>query len=578
VSNLRRMAQYITPYKLRFAFFLFTAIGYSAFSSLPIFIIKRFLEIFVEGTGATGDADAEFWTCVLLLALVEIVRVYFIIRREVAQQYLAQVAVRDATNKVIAHVIARPLAFFDRWRSGELISRISHDSQALANSIQIFTIFVREPLTIAAVLAALFTMNWRLTLVVLVGLPLAAIPVMFLNKRIRKSSRLASEVTAERADALVQVITGMRIVKGFHRESTEADAFIRKNVSIFGHLVRRMRASANMKGVVEFVTAIAIVLVFVAGYELIARGLTTPSELLTFVIGLGSFTAPIKHLAHMNAIIQESLPAAERLFKLLDTDDHLWSPASPRPASRPKRSIALRGVAFSYGRETVLSDLTIEIPVGTTTAIVGPSGSGKSTVLNLVARFHDPVSGRVEVDGVDLKEIDVEGWLGQIGLVTQDPFLFNMSIRDNIRYGRLDATDAEIEAAARLANIHDDIGKFEGGYDAMAGERGAQLSGGQRQRICLARALVRNPSILLLDEATSSLDSAAERIVQDAIERAQAGRTCVTVAHRLSTIVNADRIYVLVEGSVEAHGTHEELLASSATYRHLWRIQQGAGA
>jgi subfamily B ATP-binding cassette protein MsbA len=575
VNKLRRMVRFVTPYKWRLGFFLFTAVGFSASNSLPFLIMKRFLDIILDRESPAEQMWSPFWRAVTVLALLLLVRVYFVIRREVAQMYLSQVAVRDATDRVTAHVLDRPMAFFDRWRSGELISRISFDSAALAQTVKIFATFIREPMTMAAILATLFYMNWRLTIIAIVGLPLAAWPIAALSKRIRQASRRAREVGAERADAMVQVFGGVRVVKGFVREGFEAGSFKRTNASIFGHVMRRVRAHSNMKGILEFIGGAALIAVFVVGYFMIVGGLTTPAELLTFIIALIGFSAPMKALGEANSAVQEALPGAERLFHLLDDDMRLYTPPHPRAAWRVEREIAFEHVGFTYGREEVLKDVDLSFQAGQVNAIVGPSGSGKSTALNLIARFYDPVAGCVSVDGVDLREIDVNGWLGQIGLVTQEPFLFNTSIRDNIRYGRLDATDDEVQQAAKTANIHEEILRFDGGYEALAGERGMQLSGGQRQRICLARALLRDPAILLLDEATSSLDSTSERIVQAAIDQAQAGRTSVVVAHRLSTIKNADMIYVMVDGRVESSGSHDELLLASPTYRALWETQQG---
>ena len=568
------MGRYVLPYKGRVFLFIFAALGYAAFSGLPIWIIKNFLTILIEEQTPTNVAS--FWDAVLLLALVESMRAYFLVRRETAQWHLSQLAVRDTTNKLMAHIMQRPLSFFDQWRSGELVSRIVSDSSALVIVIRAFTAFIREPLTMAAVTGTLFYMNWRLTLVAFVGLPLAALPIVALSRKIRAASHGERAANADRVDALHQAFSGARVVKGFHSEEAESRNVERINAVGFDKAMKRRRAAANIKGLTEGVAAVAAIGVFCVGFWMIRQGATTPAELLTLVIALGLFGRPIKALGDANSIVQDALPGAERLFRLLDDTTRLETPDDPVIVGRPRSAIALSDVCFGYGREEVLRDINIEIAANKVTAIVGPSGSGKTTVLNLVGRFYDPTSGRVTVDGTDLRQVDPRQWLEHIGLVTQEPFLFNSPIRENIRYGRLEATDAEIEEAARMANIHDDIVAFPSGYDTIAGERGMQMSGGQRQRICLARALVRDPAVLLLDEATSSLDSAAEREVQAAIERARAGRTVVVIAHRLSTILDADRIYVMVGGSVEASGTHDELLETSPTYRHLWYVQQGA--
>jgi subfamily B ATP-binding cassette protein MsbA len=564
------MFHFVKPYRWRLVFFVFTAVGYGAMTAVSMWVLRDFLAVILKRRDWSG-----FWQVTLLMALVWLFRVYFIMRRHVAEGYLAHVAVRDATNRVIAHTLRQPLAFYDRWRSGDLMSRISHDALALNQTVRIFTAFVREPLSATALIGVMLALSWELTLVGVVGFPPAAVFVTFLSKRIREASRRAREVAADRADAMVQTFGGMRVVKGFGREDLETRSFTGKNSSIFGHTMRFVRTDANMRGVLEIVGGIGIVGGLIVGYFMVRHGRIRVEDFVAFLFALSALYGPTKALGRANAQVQQALPGAERLFRLMDNGQPLPLAANPVELGAPREAIRLEGVCFDYGREKVLDGVSMESPAGKVTAIVGPSGSGKSTVLNLVARFYDPVEGTASVDGVDLREADPKSWLDHIGLVTQEPFLFNSPIRDNIRYGELDATNEEIEAAARIANIHDEIVALPEGYRTPAGERGAQLSGGQRQRICLARALVRNPSVLLLDEATSSLDSASERIVQEAIDRAQSGRTSLVVAHRLSTTMDADRIYVMVGGKVEASGTHAELLERSPTYRRLWTIQQG---
>ncbi len=572
MSNLRRMFSFVKPYRWRLVFFMFTAIGYSVMTALPIIIIRDFLSIILR------ERDwSRFRQVALLMTLAWLLRVYFIARRHVAERYLAHAVVRDATNRVIAHTLMQPLAFYDRWRSGDLMSRISHDAGALSQTVRIFTAFTSEPLSVIAMVGVAAVLSWELTLVGVVGFPPAAVLLVYLSRRIRTASQRAREVTADRSDAMVQTFSGIRVVKGFGREDLETENFTRTNSSIFDHTMRFVRAHANMRAVLETVGGVGIVGALIAGYFMIRDERIQPEDFMAFLIAVSALYGPTKALGRANAQIQQALPGAERLFQLLDAEERLPAAENPVELGPPREAIGLEGVHFSYGREEVLEGVTLEVPAGGVTAIVGPSGSGKSTVLNMVARFYDPLEGRVTVDGIDLKDADHAGWLDRMGLVTQDPFLFNTPIRDNIRYGKLDATDGEIEAAARMANIHDEIAALPEGYDTPAGERGGQLSGGQRQRICLARALVRNPSVLLLDEATSSLDSASERIVQAAIDRAQSGRTSLVVAHRLSTIMNAGRIYVMVAGGIEASGTHAELLEKSPTYKRLWAIQQGEG-
>jgi len=569
------MFRFVRPYRWRLFFFLFTAIGYSAFNSLPILIVRELLGVIID-----ARQTEPLYRMVLLLSLIEIVRTYFIVRRDLAEKYLAHIAVRDATNKVMAHLMCQSLRFFERHRSGEILSRATADSQALAETVGIFTVLVSEPLTVVGAVVVLLTLNWKLALLGLVGIPVAAWPFLILSRRMRIASRQARESVADRADAMVQSLGGVRVVKGFRQEDHETARFTATNNDIFTHTIKRVRAEALSKGVVELVAGGGMVLVVLVGGLLCIRGIAGEKmgaeDLFAFVFALGVLVKPLRDIGKANGRIQDALPGAERLFELLDANEELPVDAHAANVARLREAIRLRGVGFSYGREAVLDGVSLDIEAGKVTAIVGPSGSGKSTVVNLVARFYDPDSGTVEADGLDLRNARIESWLDQIGLVTQDPVLFNTSVRQNIRYGRLDATDEEVEAAARTANIHDEVMQFTDGYETLAGERGAQMSGGQRQRICIARALVRHPAVLLLDEATSALDSASERIVQEALDRAVVGRTVLVVAHRLSTVRNADRIYVLVGGRVEASGRHEDLLDTSPTYRRLWTIQQGA--
>ncbi len=573
MNKFLRMFRFVSAYKWRLFFFFYTAIGFSAFTGLSVIMLHRVTKAVIE------RAPWTVWKSVLLaVAGAWLLRVYFTIRRLIAEQYLMNVAVRDATNRVMAHLLRRPPAFFDRWRSGELMSRISHDAAALSRAVMLFTAFVREPLSIVAALGALLYIHWQLTFVAVVGFPLAAWPVVMLSRRIRRSSRRERESAADRSDAMVQTFGAIKVVKAFRREELQTRHFEETNAAIFGHAMGRARAYASMRGVLELVGASGLILAILVGVALLLRDTITPDRFLAFFYALPVLYQATRTLGQANAQVQEALPGAERLFELLDVKEALSVPADAVPVGRLREAVRFRDVSFSYGREAVLHGVSLEAKAGSVTAIVGPSGAGKSTIVNLMARFYDPDEGVVEIDGVDLRRIQPASWLDQTGLVTQDPVLFNVSIRDNIRYGRLDATDDEIEEAARTANIHDDIMRLPEGYDTLAGERGAQLSGGQRQRVCIARALVRNPAVLLLDEATSSLDSASEKIVQQAIERAQRGRTSVVVAHRLSTVLGADRIYVFVEGRVEASGRHEELLEKSPTYRQLWEIQQGKAA
>jgi subfamily B ATP-binding cassette protein MsbA len=566
------MFRFVRPYKWRLFFFAYTAIGFALFNSAPFLVVRQFLNIIND---PKPGRLSELWFVVWLMLAAWVLRVYFLVRRAIATNYLSQAVVKDATNRVMAHVMRQRLSFFDRWRSGELLSRITADAGSVALTVNLFTIFAREPITIAFLLAVAFYFSWELALIGVIGFPLAAWPLAVFSRRIRKKSRRLREAFAERADALIRILRGVRVVKAFRREDHEIRRFGTTTTTIFDQGMRVERSGAALRGLVEMVNGVGAVAVIIVGGLFVFKGYITSDALVAFFAALWSIHRPARALGEANVQVQTALPAAERLFEVLDVEEQLPVPKDPVRAGPPREAIRLRDVSFSYGREQVLRDVSMDVEAGRVTAVVGPSGAGKSSVVNLVARFYDPVAGSVEADGVDLGRVDPAGWLDMLGIVTQEPLLFNLSIRENIRYGRLDATDEEVEEAARLAQIHDEIMRFPQGYDTPAGEGGSALSGGQRQRVSIARALVRNPAVLLLDEATSSLDSASERDVQRAIERAEVGRTTLVVAHRLSTVRNADRIYVLVNGAIEVSGRHEELLETSPTYRRMWEIQQG---
>jgi subfamily B ATP-binding cassette protein MsbA len=572
MRKIFRMLRFATPYKRRILFFLFTSVGYSACHSLPIYLIREYLGVVFESRAAY-----TLWTLTWILTAAWLFRAYFLVRRQVTEAYILRAAQRDAQDRLMAHILRQPLGFFDRWRTGELLARIGKGTGGVGTMVGASMLLVKEPLTIIAILGVIIYMNWKLALIGIVGFPLAFWPLVALMRRIRRIALQAQRRGAARSDSVIQTFTGMQVVKGFRRGEYEAGRLKASNEELFGLGMKQARTVANLRGLVEIINGIGALGVVVAGGFLVIHGHLTGKELLAFLFALVALHGPVKSLSGVNATIQGALVGGERFFELLDIDETLPAPEHPVRIERLSEAIRFKNVGFSYGREEVLKDVDLEIEAGKATAIVGPSGSGKSSVLKLLMRAYDPTSGSVQIDGVDLRHLDQAGWLDGIGIVTQEPLLFNTSITENVLYGKLDASPEEIREAARVANIHDDIMKLPQGYDTLAGERGGQLSGGQRQRVCLARSLVRNPMILILDEATSSLDSVAEKTVQKAIARAQVGRTSVVVAHRLSTVMDAERIYVLVDGHIEAFGRHQELIERSPTYGRLWRIQQGAG-
>ena len=383
--------------------------------------------------------------------------------------------------------------------------------------------------------------------------------------------------TADITAFLQEVISGARVIRSFARESFEFKRFEKENKNNFDAAMKATKLTAIMGPMVEFSAAIAVVVILWYGGYSVVQGYITAGSLIAFLIYAINLANPVKRLTQVYGNIQKALAAGDRVIDILETQPHVKELPTAKRMDHVKGEVHFDNVQFSYDAENLaLKGVTLHVKPGETVAIVGPSGAGKSTIANLLPRFYDVTGGSIHIDGMDIREATFTSLRENIGLVPQDTMLFNASVRDNILYGRLDATDEEVLEAAKAANAIEFIEKLPQGFDTMVGERGNSLSGGQRQRIAIARAILKNPSILILDEATSALDTESEKIVQEALERLMKGRTALVIAHRLSTVQHADHIVVLQQGSVVEEGTHDELLALQGLYSHLYRVQFSA--
>jgi len=535
----------------------------------------------VEEIGPTGTdriaSSRDLWIIGGLLMLTALLRGLFSYIQAYLSSVISNRVTMNAQNQIVGHIISLPLSFFHGQRTGELISRLKVDAQALRKTVKLATDMIKEPITLIGAIGVVFYMNWKLALVGFVGFPLAIWPLIVLSRRMRKASRKSREKFADMANILVQVFGGIRLVRAYGRENTEHERFMKTNQAAFRQHIKASRARALSRPVVEVLSTLGLAVVVVVGGMMVVARTVEPSHIVAFLAALMSMYNPAKSLAKDNEEIQDVIPGAERFFHLADVPNEMPDARNALDAPRLSRAIEIRNVTFSYvPGKPVLRDINLRIGAGQTVALVGHTGAGKSTLADLVCRFYHPQEGTISIDGVDYRQVSQRSLLDQIALVPQEAFLFNCSIRDNILYGRPNATQEEVEAAARSAAIHDEILALPAGYDTMVGERGTKLSGGQRQRVSIARALLRNAPILVLDEATSALDSASERLVQEAVERLLEGRTTLVIAHRLSTIRNADLIVVMSDGRVEDAGSHDELMAKSQTYRRLWQMQSSA--
>ncbi|MBI5365935.1 MAG: ABC transporter ATP-binding protein [Planctomycetes bacterium] len=487
----------------------------------------------------------------------------------------------DIRVEVCRHLLSQSLRFFTQRQAGDLLSRVTNDIAVTQVALEhLFDDALLHPFMILAAFGAACAANWQLSLIALPGILFFVLPLLRMGRGVRKTKKRSLSKLADIAEDIHQMFTGVRIVKSFHMEAAEIADFRRKNESYLEKTIKVVKLKAGSDAVVELLSALALLgIVFLGAWLIVTRrfGMTVGS-LSTFAGAMILLRDPLKGLTKTMNTLQEALAGCDRVFELLDMPPEITDEPGAVELTGIRTGIELAGVTFAYGDTPVLRDLDFTAPAGKVVALVGPSGAGKSTLLDLLARFYDPTRGAIKIDGTDLRRIQRSSLLGLLAVVTQETFLFNTSIAENIRYGRPEATEAEIEAAARAANIHDFILTLELGYRTTVGERGARLSGGQRQRIAIARALLKDPALLLLDEATSALDSESEQLVQGALNNLMRGRTTFVIAHRLSTIQHADVILAIEDGVLVESGTHAELLARDGLYRRLHRLQFAAAA
>ncbi len=500
---------------------------------------------------------------------------------EYLSKLLATYVVRDLRNDLLARLVRFPMKRLIGSRLGDVVSRFSNDVQTTFLTVNIFVSEILfQPFLLLGALLIAFSLSWQLALCALVSFPIVFLPVLLLGKLVNKRSRRTLTSLGEATESLSQVLSGMRVVRAYRMEDAEVERYQKINAGWARRQAGLVRTKAQGKSVMDGIYGLALAALLVGGSYLVVGESwgVTGATLLSFVVAVAAMYRPIRRLSTAYNRWQMSLAAASRVFELLDGDVEPDDPPGAKTQGPITKGIQFDRVSFAYdkGGDRVLRDLTLSIPAGSTVALVGPSGAGKSTIADLLFRFYDPDSGQITIDGVPLSEVSRSSLLSQIAVVSQQPFLFNTTSRENIAYGRPDASQAAIEEAARAAHSHDDIVALPEGYETVVGERGARLSGGQLQRVTIARAILKRASLLLLDEATSSLDSQAERKVQKALDALLANKTALVIAHRLSTVVNADKICVVLAGSIVEEGTHEELMRRRGEYNRLYQTQSHA--
>lgn len=575
MSLTKRVFSYIKPYKGRLAAGIFSMLLHSFFTLFFFNVFHNLINTIIEDI-STGEKGLESLSWIALSMIL----VYFLkgvtnYGQTYLTSYVAQKVVRDIRADLYAHLQSLSLSFYNKNRTGEMISRLTNDVGILENAIinGAIGVFYQSIVLIAGIFYLVY-LNSRLSLLLLVMLPVIAVIMKNFNIKIRQVSRRVQIKIADISDVIQETLSAVRVVKSFGREEYEYERFQVENEENFRARVKNAQYDAILSPAIEFLAAIAFTaILWYGGYE-VYQGRMNPAALITYFTILLAIAQPLRSLSKLSTTIQQALAAAERIFETIDINVHIEEKEDAEVLTEVKGEVTFKNVYFAYKEgEEVLKDINLEVKPGEVVALVGPSGAGKTTLVDLIFRFYDPIKGAIYIDGKDIRDLKLASLREHIGIVPQENVLFSGTLRDNIAYGDLSATDEEIIAAARAANAHDFIMEFPDQYETIVGERGVGLSGGQRQRIAIARAILKDPEILILDEATSALDAESEALVQNALEKLMVNRTTFIIAHRLSTIKNADTIVVLDKGRIVEMGDHETLMNKRGIYFKLYQGQ-----
>ena len=565
-----RILSYIKPYMHRLIFAMFCTIMAAAGNLYIPWIIKDMIdEVLADKNGTMLN-----WIAASIIAIF-VVRGLFWYGQNYLMSYVGQSVIIDIRAAVFKKLQRLSVSFYDKNKTGTIMSYVTNDVNALQSAMVENTIeMITEGFILIGSVVAMIYLDWRLTLFTVCTFPVVLWFMEFFGKKIRKTGGRIQECTADITSVLQESVASARVIKSFVREDYEVDRFDVENRANFRANMKNAQLMATLTPVVELVAAIGVTMIIWYGGNNVINGTITAGSLVAFLTYAVNISNPIKRLTRVIGNIQKALAAAQRVFMIIDMPEEIAESRDAKQLPEVSGKVEFQNVSFAYDdKGNVITDLSFSVKPGEVIAIVGPSGAGKSTIANLLPRFYDVNKGDIKIDGHSVREVTLDSLREQVGIVPQETMLFNGSVYNNILYGRLDATKEEIEAAAKAANAHDFIMQLTDGYETKLGDRGVNLSGGQRHRIAIARAILKNPRILILDEATSALDTESERVVQEALDRLMVGRTSFVIAHRLSTVKNADKILVLEKGNLVESGTHDELLALDGLYAHLYKIQ-----
>ena len=570
MKEFRKILKYARPYtkSLVFAFICLTL------TSLVNLVLPLIVRNMINAVVILKDSqilDGLAWD----LFFIIILQAVFAVTHNYVFGFVGHRMTTDFRIEFFSHIQSLSLRFFQERRLGEILSRMNNDISVIQNAlVSIPVALLRQSITLIGAMAIILYLNWKLTGLILLILPPLMIFARVFGKRLRLFSEKLQDQVAQAVVVLEEVASSIKIVKSFTRENYERERFKKEIETAFERAVDKLKISSFFGPFILGLTfMVSAVLIWYGGYQVMS-GVTTPGELAAFFLYALIVAGPIGTFVRLYTQIQEASGAIRRVYEILDTAPAIDNPENPIFLENITGRIQFENVSFGYRQELeILHNINFDVRPGQTVALVGPSGAGKSTVIKLLHRFFDASQGSIRLDEHDIRSLDRKSFLNQIALVPQETLLFGGTVKENILYGKLDATDQELEDAATKANAHDFIVGLENGYETIVGEKGAKLSGGERQRIAIARAILKNPKILVLDEATSSLDNCSEALIQEAVEKLMEGRTTFIVAHRLSTIHKADQIIVLEKGRVVETGQHEELMNNKNLYYNLYKLK-----